>query len=105
MTFAVGNSGRPKGSVNKVSTKFADTMNKHGVDIAQEMLEAWNEARTDGNQELAFKILSEMAQYVYPKLKTTEHIKASALDDMTPQQKIDALKQAVALLEQKANNE
>lgn len=99
MTFQVGNPGKPKGATSKIASKFKDTMDKHGFDIAQEMLDLYNEALADHKTELCAKILSEMAQYVYPKLKAIEHTNQDHLKDMSPEQKLEALKQAVTLLE------
>lgn len=101
MSFEVGNSGKPKGAVAKQNSKFSDTMNKIGLDIALEMNERYLQALQEEDNYLAAKILFEMAQYVYPKLKSTEHKRSSALEDMTPKQRIEALRQALALLEAK----
>jgi hypothetical protein len=44
-------------------------------------------------------IAKEIASYVHAKRKAIEHIQVDPLKDMSPEQKLEAMKQAVALLE------
>jgi hypothetical protein len=98
MPFKPGAPGRPVGSVNKISAKFADTMAKHGINIAEEMNEGYLRALTDKDFYLAHRYLCEMAKYVYPTLKAVEHTTNDHLKDMSPEQKLEALEQAVELM-------
>lgn len=41
----------------------------------------------------------EAAQYLYSKKKSIEHITQNTLEGMTPEQKLEAMKQAVRMLE------
>ena len=99
MTFKPGAPGRPLGAVSRGSFKFADTMRKHGFDIAQEMLDHYNEAMSLKETDRAIAILMNMAKFVYPTLKSVDNIDQNALDGMTPEQKLEAMKQAVRALE------
>jgi hypothetical protein len=97
MAFLPGNPGKPKGAVSKINSKFAQTMNEHGVDLAYEMLDSWNRAMASKDEKLAFSILSEMASYVYPKLKAVEV--STSTSHMSKQEKIEALKAMLESLE------
>jgi hypothetical protein len=105
MGFEVGNSGRPKGVPNKISTKFAETMRKHGFNVAEELLDRYNDARQNQDHLLATRILIEMAQYVYPKLKSIDMQTNPALEGMTTQQKLEAFREAVKMLEIEAKKD
>jgi hypothetical protein len=47
------------------------------------------------------KIAATIANLIHPKRKAVEHITVDQTDGMTPQQKLDAMKQAVLMLELK----
>lgn len=49
--------------------------------------------------KIAADIAKDLASYAYPKLKQIEQKKADHLKDMTPEQKLEAMKHAVAALE------
>jgi hypothetical protein len=93
--------GRPPGSLAKMNYKFSDTLEKHGINIAEDMKDELNRARENKDWRLAFDILSMMAQYVYPKLKTVEHTHLRPTDGMTPEQQLEAMRLAVRALEAK----
>jgi hypothetical protein len=49
-----------------------------------------------------------MAPYVYPKLSSVEFKKENPLDNMTPREKLEAMRQAIKMLEnevEKSNSE
>lgn len=41
----------------------------------------------------------EVAQYIYSKKKSIEHVQHNPLEGMTPEQKLEAMKQAVKMME------
>lgn len=112
MTFVKGNklsNGRPKGVPNKRTVAFFETIQEAGFDPAKAMLDVYEDAKKSldyCNREerpiylkLAFDAAKEIASYCYPKLKSIEHSKPNPLDGMTPEQKLEAMRQAVLLLE------
>jgi hypothetical protein len=80
-------------------------MKKHGFDIAEEMLEHYNEAMAEKprQHERAITILMNMAKYVYPTLKSVEQVEATTLDGLSPEQKLEAIKEYVKALEASVN--
>lgn len=102
MTFKPGAPGRPLGSKNKVSAKFAEVMKYNGIDVAQEMLDLYLQAKIDGDLLLAARMLCEMAQYVYPKKKDGE---PNQYAHLTPQDKLEYLKDAQKMLEMQIEKE
>lgn len=83
--------------------------------------DAISDARTDKNHEsgqfaaptednghkylkIAADIAKDLASYSYPKLKAMEQNKKSPLDDMTPEQQLEAMKHMVAMLEHKVKS-
>ena len=117
--------GRPKGVPNKRSEVFAETLIRHNFDVATSMLELYEislkrfveeidkqdrgvispmESQAQRYLKTCADLLVAMSGYVYPKLKAIEVVKANALDGMSPQEKLEAMKQAVALLEHKVKN-
>ena len=104
MPYVKGAPGRPKGAINRVNTKFVDYLDKIGFNIVEELNERYLSALADDNQELAVTILAIMSKYVYPTLKAIEIKQERVIDTMTSQQKIEALKNAVKLLEAKNND-
>lgn len=99
MAFEVGNAGRPKGALNKISTKVADKLDKIGIDLINDLNERYLKALEDKNEDRAITILLSMMPYVYPKLKMVEYTNDDHFKGMSPEQKLEALKQAVRLLE------
>lgn len=74
MTFKKGdkkpeNSGRKKGTPNKLSLGVDEKLKEKGIDCIDEMLKI-----ADGteNMDLRFAVYKEIAQYVYPKRKAVE---------------------------------
>lgn len=55
--------------------------------------------------KIAADIAKEIASYSFPKLKSIERPKNSPLDGMTPQEKLQAMKQAVLMLEMQVKGE
>lgn len=103
--------------------------NEHGFDVAQELVWVFTEAKktyqnygtiydnindariekgenffptedkADKYLKIALDAAREIASYCIPKLKSIEHIKNEALEGMTAEQKLEALRHATALLE------
>lgn len=102
-------SGRPVGAVSRRRQEFNDALERHNFDPAEALLELYNTAINShelGNREekpvylkIAADLAKEIAGYCYPKLKSVEHTKVTALDGMTIEQKLEAMKQAVLMLE------
>ncbi len=99
MTFKPGAPGRPVGATSRSVAKFSKTMDKHGFDIAEELLEHYNRAMQEQEHFTAVNILFNMAKYVYPTLKSIDNHESSPSDGMTPEQRLEAMKQYVAALE------
>lgn len=57
------------------------------------------EDKADRYLKIAVDAAKEIASYAYPKLKSIEHQKDNPLKDMTPEQRLEAMKHAVNLLE------
>ncbi len=107
--------GRPKDSISRRSLQFADVMIKAGFDPAKGLIEAYNNAKhlyetaldpamkatANGQMLLA---ADKMAPYVYPKLSSIEVKKENHLDKMTPKEKLEAMKQAIKMLESEVEN-
>jgi hypothetical protein len=107
--------GRPKGSLNKKNISFRETLEAKGYDVAEALydiyikgLDVFNNGNPDdrvSGLKIAGDMAKEIASYVMPKLKAIEVTKSSALDNMSPQEKLEAMKQAVRLLEADLNQE
>lgn len=108
--------GRPKGSKNKKTIEFENTLKKYKFDIPRAMIDSFKKSEQrfeeclnadNPDEEKAasymghmISLLKEMASYVYPKLKGVEvHIEKAS--DLSDDQKIAQFKQAIALLEAK----
>lgn len=122
--------GRPRGSLNARTFEFIRALHDNDFDAAAEMIKIYKEAKktydnyatiydaleetriqegvnpyptedkADKYLKIALDAVKEIASYCYPKLKSVEQVKESPLDGMTNEQKLEALKQAVKLLEQ-----
>jgi hypothetical protein len=111
--FKAGNkysTGRPKDSLSKRSLRFADQLIEAGIDPVATLLEALSNAQDcyqnagDLAAKAAFNgqiisIAEKMLPYVYPKLTSIEVKPNNPLDGMDPTQKLEAMKQAVKMLE------
>lgn len=121
--------GRPKGSISSRSIDFAQTLERHNFNPAEALIEIYKEARKtydnyatiyealenaridEGKQispsedkadkylKIALDAAKDLAGYAYPKLKAIEQVKTGALDNMTPEQRLEAMKLAVKMLE------
>lgn len=106
--------GRPKGSLNKRTQEFLDILNDNGFEPAQSAIDCYDKAienyqeccKKPHGKNLAAKFLKmatdialDLCSYSYAKIKSIEHVKSDPLADMTPQQRLEALKNAVALTE------
>lgn len=109
-------SGRKPGSINKKTQAFQDTLEKHDFNVAEALLdiygkamEAYNSADETENGLAALKLagdmVKEIACYSLPKLKSIEVIKSNPLEGLTPQEKLDMMKEAVKMLEHQAKEE
>lgn len=125
--------GRPAGSLNARSTAFYEAVRQEQFDAAREMIEACltakdvyknyariYEALEDARKEkgeisfptedrcheylkIALTAAKDIATFCYPKPKFPDQGPQQYLEDMTPEQKIEALKNAVSLLEAQVN--
>lgn len=121
--------GRPKGALAYRSYEFLRALHDNDFDAASELItiyreakktydnyaviyEALEDARTEQGQnpiptedkadkylKIALDAVKEIASYTYPKLKSIEHQAPSPLDGMTNQQKLDAMREAMKVLE------
>lgn len=121
--------GRPVGSINKRSVAFYEAIQKEGFEIAKELVEIHRKAmkvydnygtiyeaiedariqkgvqafptedKADKYLKIALDAAKEIAAYSIPKLKSVEHTTNNPLEGMTPDQRLEAMKQAVLLLE------
>ena len=98
-----------KSSSNQVITKvyyrdfFYEIMDK-GTNPAEEIRKLFHKVKEGGDDELAFRILNCMLSYMYPKLKSIEFKTSKAIDDLTKEQKIEALKEMLKSLESGPND-
>lgn len=120
MAFEPGHklaTGRPRGSINQRTRDFQAKLEERGFDVAEALLDIRDEAakfflmnKTDpiGGPQ-ALKILldttKEIASYSLPKLKSVEVKAQSTLEGMTTQEKLETMREAVALLEAEVSNE
>lgn len=123
MPFKPGNKlakGRPAGSLNKRTLEFRALLDSAGFCPATAMMDTYRTALARFTEEIAkedsgrispmessaakyLKIASDnaadLASYCYPKLKAIEQQKPDPLADMTPEQKLEAMKEAVKVLQ------
>lgn len=129
MTFTPGNkiaTGRPKGSTNKrlkAIEEMAHELNCNPVEILLRFAKGdwaglgyskgtksvYTEAGIIEEDLISpgerIQAAKDVAGYLYAKKKSIEYVKPNMLDDMTPEQKLDAMKQAVQLLEREVNGD
>lgn len=113
--------GKPKGAISKRKRSVLDTVERLGIDPFEVLLLfAKGDWRALGYESEKFivsqndhgvyekftidpsvraKCAAEAIQYIVPKLKSVEHTRPNALEGMTPEQRLEAMKQAVAMLE------
>jgi hypothetical protein len=120
MPFKVGNPGKPKGTIHKRTLEFRAVLEAAGFCPATALLETYKIALAQFADDLeklesgrispmessaaqylkiACDVSKELASYSYPKLKAIEQQKPDPLIDMTPVQKLEAMRQAVKMLE------
>lgn len=107
--------GRPRGSVNRVSEAFADKIKAKGFDLVEAFLElhregmkTYREGHDDHKMEgakIALAAVKEMASYMLPKLQSISISKEDPLEGMTPQQKLEAMREAIKLMEAEQEKE
>jgi hypothetical protein len=121
--------GRVKGTLNQRSMDFMQTLAANNFDPAKAQIECYREAwkvyegyaeiyqaiwdkrlsqnekspppedKADKYLRIAFDAAKDLSGYAYPKLKSIERSPESPLANMSPEQKLEAMKQAVAVLE------
>ena len=121
--------GRPPGARNKRTVEFMATLEREGFDPAMALIECYREARKtydnygtiydaicDANTQkgqhfappedradkylkIAADIAKDLASYAYPKLKSIEKKDDNHLKDMSPTQRLEAMRHAVQMLE------
>ncbi len=102
--------GRPKDSLSKRSLRFADKIMESGVDLVAELLGALENAKhmyetaTQESTKISanaqiITTAEKMLPYMYPKLSSIEVKQENQIANMSPQQRLEAMKQAVQLLE------
>lgn len=109
--------GRRPGAVNRKTKHFQEVIEARGFDVAEALMDIYNESikffeesRTDpicGPQALkiVLDVTKEIASYSLPKLKSIEMPKDNLLADMTREEKLQVMKQAVAQLEAELSQE
>jgi hypothetical protein len=121
--FQVGHKlspGRAPGSLNKRTVEFIEVLAAKKFNVPTAMLEIYAIALQRFTEELEKQdsgaispmesqapkylkmcadLLIAMSGYAYPKLKAIEQKKDNPLDGMSPQEKLEAMKHAVAMLE------
>ena len=106
--------GRPVGVVDKRISDFRAYMAKNNFNLGEtylELLQIARESHEYGNREekpvylkIAVDIVNNIADRLQPRLKAIEHRKESPLEGMTPEQKLEAMRSAVALLEREVQS-
>ncbi len=112
MPFQPGNKiakGRPIGSLNRRTSELIAKLEEGGFDPAGELIDCYQEARAAykkldleeglGYLKIASDIAKDLASFCYPKIKAVEQIKGNILEGMSTQEKLEAMKQAVAMME------
>jgi ketol-acid reductoisomerase len=125
--------GRAKGAVNKRTIEFRATLEREGFDPAMAMLEIYKEAKktydnyaviydqliankikagdpfpvedkADKYLKIAADMVKDISSYCYPKLKSVEQTKQNPLDDMTAEQKLETMREAVKMMEREVGD-
>jgi hypothetical protein len=122
MQFKPGNGGKPKGAISTLTRRARELSEKLNIDPIEVLLYFaagdWkalgyrDQYEVKGSDKSGGHIFSltidpntrcraaaEAAQYIYPKLKSVENTTNNALADMTPDQRLEAMKHGVAMLE------
>lgn len=120
--------GRVKGVPNKRTLAFIEILSRENFCPATALIEIHREARAGYNNcidssvdlnsdrvsgaadkadrylKIALDAAKDLASYSFPKLKAVEQEKKSLTDGMSVQEKIDAMKQYVSILEMEVKN-
>lgn len=123
MTFEKGNPGRPKGAISRFSRQVEEITTRLQVDPLEILLlfakGDWETLGYDTgviikesqsgeggtfmeytiSPELRAQCAAKACEYVYPKKKSIEVKQANALDEMSAQEKLAMMKQAIQVLE------
>ncbi len=119
--FQSGNAGRPKGSTSALTRRMRELAENMNVDPFEILLHFANGdwkalgyasekyiSNIDKNgatekftidPAVRAKSAAEAVQYIAPKLRSIDYSNGDALQNMTPEQKLEALKTAANLLE------
>lgn len=62
--------GRPKGSINKLTLAFRESLELKGFDLVEKLLDLYNSGEFDAKEQS--RILFRMMEYSFPKLKERE---------------------------------
>jgi hypothetical protein len=75
--------GRPKGSINKLTLAFRESLELKGFDLVEELLSLYNSDKFDEKDKS--RILFRMMEYSFPKLKDREvNAAGEAVEAPTP---------------------
>lgn len=111
--------GRKPGAKNKRNKEFLAVLETKKFCPASALIQCYEDARhqfetaiqsgfiSDDNTrylKIAADTAKELASYAYPKLKSIEQQRVNPLEGMSLQQKLEAMKNAVALLEMEIQN-
>jgi hypothetical protein len=108
MSFLPGNPGKPKGAVHSFTRAARETAARLDIDPFEILLHfAAGDHRHLGYDKpidpwIRCRAAQEAAQYILPKLRAIEQKKSNPLDGMTPEQRLEAMRHAIALLESQA---
>jgi hypothetical protein len=98
--------GRPAGSLNKRTQRFAQLIEEYGFDAAEQFVWIYSEAKEKYLKRGDMRALNtaldaarEIASYCFPKLKSVEHIKVNPMQGLSPQQRLEMLDEAKKILE------
>lgn len=107
--------GKQKGSISKLRKELQETMAEHDFNPAEAFMYLYDKAKVgieSGNRQekpmylkIATDIVKELASYSYPRLAAVQVSQKNPLDGMTHEQKLEAMKQAVLMLEAQGKNE
>lgn len=103
--------GRPKGAINRKTKHFQEVLQARGFDLAESLCDIYNEAikffeysKTDPVAgppalRLVLDAAKEIGAYSQPKLKSIEIKKENPMEGMSAAEKLQMMKEAVAVLE------